>query len=433
MIWQDFMFACSLYPSNKEFLENVSIEVTEQINRLFNYSSIVLYAGNNENEEALSSWPEVTLENRDRLLIDYHKLYYDTIYDLFQKYDNTRPFWPSSPSNGLNIWGNSQDQTQGDMHYWRVWHGNMPFSEYLKIIPRFCSEFGFQSIPSIETLLPFVDDDELNLTSPSIEFRQRSPAAGNKCILEHISKEFRVPNGFENYIYISQVLQLMSIKTACEHWRRTKECDGILYWQLNDIWPGFSWSSLEFNGKWKLLHYGVKKFFDPILICSFYQKGLIDVWICNDTLEKKNGIVKLEILSWETEKVIETIQFEESIESQSKKMVWKKNINDIIKDFEEEKYLMNLSFLDSSNYLFFCNVKKIKLKKPTYYYEKVKSGNEIKLLIKSNVFCPFVYVKTKNGNLLNDNGFHLFGNIQELQMNQEEELEIKSIYDSYKC
>lgn len=423
------MFACSLYPSNKEFLENVTHEVIEQIDRLFNYASIVLYAGNNENEEALSSWPEVTKENRDRLLIDYHKLYLDTIYELFQKYDNTRPYWPSSPSNGINEWGNSQDQTKGDMHYWKVWHGNCQFSEYLKIIPRFCSEFGFQSIPSFETLENFIEKDELNLTSPSIEFRQRSPAAGNKCILEHISREFRVPNGFKNYIYISQVLQLMSIKTACEHWRRTKECDGILYWQLNDIWPGLSWSSLESNGRWKLLHYGAKKFYDPILICSFYQKGIIDVWICNDTLNSIKGDVKLEIFSWENEKSIKKFEWNEKVDPQARKLIWKKNINDFIQDFQEDKYLMKLSFLESENYLFFCNMKKIKLKKPKYEIEYIKEKENTRIKLKSNVFAPFVYVNHIN---VSDNGFHLFGNEKELIIPGEiNQIEIQSLYESY--
>jgi beta-mannosidase len=233
LLWHDMMFACSLYPSNPSFLSSVRIEIQQQIRRIQHHACIALYAGNNENEEALHGWPDAQDPNhKQKYVIDYYKLYYDTIYDVIQTEDPSRPYLPSSPTNGLNEWGNPQDLTRGDAHYWAVWHQNKPFSTYRTVTPRFSSEFGFQSIPSVETLQPYVNGD-LNITSPSIEFRQRSYMVGNKCILEHMTREFRLPKDFLSTVYLSQVNQALAIKTACEHWRRQKAvCSGALYWQV---------------------------------------------------------------------------------------------------------------------------------------------------------------------------------------------------------
>lgn len=234
LLWHDMMFACSLYPSDAKFLSSVRTEIQQQVRRIQHHPCIALYAGNNENEEALYSWPDAQDDtHRQKYLIDYYKLYYDTIYEILKQEDPLRPYLPSSPTNGLNAWGFPQDLTRGDAHYWSVWHKNMPFSTYRTVTPRFSSEFGFQSIPSISLLKQYVGS-EMNITSPAIEFRQRSFAVGNKCILEHMTREFRLPKDFASTVYLSQVNQAIAIKTACEHWRRQKEiCSGTLYWQVS--------------------------------------------------------------------------------------------------------------------------------------------------------------------------------------------------------
>jgi beta-mannosidase len=150
------------------------------------------------------------------------------------------------------------NEQSADIHYWGVWHGGKSYDAYLEVKPRFCSEFGFQSFPSIQTLKDAFSDhsEEMNLSSPEIEFRQRSPVQGNKAILEHIIKQFRLPKNFEHFVNVSQLLQALSIKAAVEHWRRCKPYTmGTIYWQLNDIWPGASWSSLEYQGRWKMFVY----------------------------------------------------------------------------------------------------------------------------------------------------------------------------------
>nr|CAG4708903.1 unnamed protein product [Naegleria fowleri] len=331
LLWHDFMFACSLYPSDEKFLKSCRVEVVQQLRHLQPHPCIALFAGNNENEEALLSWPEcINSDCKQRLFVDYHKLYYDTIYDVVSKelcYNsskfNTPPFWPSSPSNGIMKYGNPQDLTQGDAHYWAVWHGGKPFSNYLTVIPRFSSEFGFQSLPGFETLAQFIlerndhseeSERDLNITSPVMESRQRS-YVGNKCILEHISREFRFPKTFKDLVYLSQVNQALAIKTACEHWRRQlKICSGALYWQLNDIWPGNSWSSLEWNGTWKLLQYFSKDFFAPYLFSIASSKmskienhesdasEQLDFWFTSDSNQHSSiqfKSLKIQMISFE--------------------------------------------------------------------------------------------------------------------------------------
>eukprot|EP01080_Neovahlkampfia_damariscottae_P007305 gene7305-11624_t len=436
MIWQDFCFACSLYPSNENFLQNVQQEIVYQVDRLYNNPSIVVYAGNNENEEAFSSWEEINDQNKPRLLIDYHKLFYDTIYETFKKQDDSRPFWPSSPSNGLYKWGNAGDITQGDVHYWGVWHGNKPFSEYLKIIPRFCSEFGFQSMPSFEVISSYLDPEEdFNLTSPGFEFRQRSPLVGNRAILEHITREFRIPIGFESMIFVSQLSQALAIKTASEHWRRIKECDGILFWQLNDIWPGMSWSSINYGGKWKILQYFVRDFFSPVLVSPFISKNRIQIFVINDTLSEIKDELIVEIHSLADNRIIEVIKIDLKINPQSKNSYWDMDLNAVLSKWKlnETNCFLTAKFQNSFNFLFFCELKKLKLQKPKYEMNDLKSeNNKISFKLSSNLYTPFVYLQTKG--IVNENGFHLFGDSKEIQIEgitSTNEIQILSLRDTY--
>ncbi|ELR17078.1 betamannosidase [Acanthamoeba castellanii str. Neff] len=351
MVLHDFMFACSLYPTTKAFLQNVEKEVQYQLRRLSRHCSIVLWYGNNENEEALDFWEE-SRSNRDLYVCDYFKLYYDTVHATYALEDphGTIPFWPSSPSNGMHKWGKAGDHSKGDSHYWAVWHSNKPFSEYLKVCPRFCSEFGFQSFPSVPTLRQVIADpdedfnterDPVQVTSAAMEFRQRSPAMGNKAILEHICRQFKMPNSFENFVYVSQVLQALSIKTASEHWRRCKPtCMGVVYWQLNDIWQGPSWSSIEYDGRWKVLQYYARHFFAPLLVSSLETTdGEVEVWVTSDLASTLALTLTVQLWTWHGKQIG---QWHESLKAEPhcSKAVWKRKVKDLLKTnslYEEEK------------------------------------------------------------------------------------------------
>ncbi len=310
MVWQEFMFACSLYPATPDFLANVREEATHQVKRLRDYACIVLWCGNNENVGALK-WSKLARDNRDRYVVEYDRLFEGTIGKVLDECDPTRAYWPSSPSAGRNDYTDCwEEDSRGDMHYWHVWHGDHPFEAYYDVTPRFCSEFGFQSFPSMDAIRTYASPDQFNLTGPVMEFHQRSHI-GNTKIIQTFARYFRMPEGFENQVYLSQVQQAVAIKTAVEYWRHLRPvCMGALYWQLNDVWPVCSWASLEYGGKWKPLHYMARRFFAPVLLAAHQtREGLVEVWLTNDTRAPVKAKATLQVMNF-AGKVLKKIPLE---------------------------------------------------------------------------------------------------------------------------
>ena len=284
LIWHDFMFACSTYPADSEFLDNVRLEVRHQVRRLSHHPAIALWCGNNENLGAIT-WYEESRKNRDLYVVDYDRLNEGTVGDEVRKNDSSRLWWSSSPCSGDDDFAdNWHSDGRGDMHYWSVWHEKKPFEAYYDITPRFVSEFGYQSLPSLSETKSFADPaKDFNITSPVFEFHQRSPG-GNSIIFENFARYFRVPSKFADTLYLSQVQQALAIKTAVDYWRSLRPvCMGAIIWQLNDLWPVSSWSSIEYSGKWKLLHYASKQFFAPIGISLYKKNDSIKCFVINDT------------------------------------------------------------------------------------------------------------------------------------------------------
>jgi beta-mannosidase len=267
MVWQDFMFSCNLYPCTDDFLENVDKEVDYQVRRLSSHPSIVLWCGDNELVGALT-WFKEPLENRDRYLVAYDRLN-RTIETALKKAAPEAIWWPSSPASGYLDYGDAwHADGSGDMHYWSVWHENKSFDNYRSIRPRFCSEFGFQSYTSMNVIRSYADEKDMNISSPVIEHHQKN-VGGNERIAGTMFRYFRFPGSFDNFVYLSQVQQALAIKTAVEFWRSLKpHCMGTLYWQLNDTWPVASWSSLDYGGSWKALHYLARRFFQPVSVAA---------------------------------------------------------------------------------------------------------------------------------------------------------------------
>lgn len=298
LVWQDFMFSCALYPSQQWFLSEVREEVQAQTRRLMRHPSVALWCGNNENIGALG-WYEVSRANPGRYIIDFDRLNDGVISKEVAKIDDSRVFWPSSPAAGEGDFSdNWHDDSSGDMHYWSVWHEGKPFAAYLDVTPRFCSEFGFQSFPSMPTLRSFAADDQLNPTAPQMEHHQRAPR-GNTVVVETISRYFRFPFDFADFVYLSQVQQAMAIDTAVSYWRSKRPTSmGALYWQLNDLWPVVSWSSIEYDGRWKLLHYEARRFFAPLRVACFVRDGQVEAHLLNDTAHSFSGTLTLRGLDW---------------------------------------------------------------------------------------------------------------------------------------
>ncbi|MFK7992613.1 MAG: glycoside hydrolase family 2 protein [Granulosicoccus sp.] len=266
LVWQDFMFSCNHYPAtNPDWIASVRTEATQQVRRLSRFASVVLWCGDNELVGALQWW-EVTRTHRDRYLANYVRLN-TALEEIVAREVPQTSWWPSSPSQGLLDYADGwKSDVAGDMHFWDVWHEAKPFSAYQEIRPRFCSEFGFQSFSSMPMIRAFAEEEDCNVSSRVVAVHQRNEG-GNARIVETLVRYFRFPDSFERTVFLSQCQQAMAIRTGVEYWRSLKpHCMGTLYWQLNDTWPVASWSSLEYGGAWKLLHYAARRFYSDVML-----------------------------------------------------------------------------------------------------------------------------------------------------------------------
>lgn len=267
LIWHDFMFSCMSYPSDRAFLDSVELEITQQVRRLSHHASIALWCGDNEVIGSLNWYPE-TKADPGRYLANYDRLN-SLLHRIVEDEDPVRRFWPSSPSLGyLDFSDGWHSDTRGDLHYWDVWHSAKSFDAYRSVNPRFASEFGFQSFTSMNVIETFSEPKDRNPSSPVMENHQRNNG-GNARIIETMTRYFRFPRDFEQMVFLSQIQQGLAIKTAIEYWRSTKpRCMGTLYWQINDIWPVASWSSLDYGGQWKLMHYMARRFYNLVNVVA---------------------------------------------------------------------------------------------------------------------------------------------------------------------
>lgn len=272
VVWQDFMFACAVYELTPEFEANIRQEFIDNIKRLRHHASLGLWCGNNEMEQFVferNSWLTKASEVRD-----YFLMFERIIPEIVHKYDPQAFYWPASPSSGGCL-DEPNDPNRGDVHYWAVWHGNKPFSEYRKFFFRYASEFGFQAFPSMKTIETFTDDpDDFNAFSYICEKHQRQNSANGK-IMGYMQQTYKYPSSFDTFIYASQLLQADAIRYGVEHFRRNRgRCMGTVYWQLNDCWPVVSWSSVDYEGRLKALHYYAKRFFAPMML-SCEEQGMM--------------------------------------------------------------------------------------------------------------------------------------------------------------
>lgn len=281
LLWQDLMYACNIYDLNDAFIANIEQETRDNLRRFRNHACLALISGNNEMETAWLYW-EQTKYHSASLKRDYLIQFEYILPRVVKEIAPDTFYWPSSPSSG----GSFDDpgaEGRGDAHYWDVWHGQKPFSDYLKYYFRFCSEFGFQSLPPMKTIESFTEPADRNLFSEVMESHQKNPAANGK-ILYYLSETFRYPYKLEGLVFLSQILQGYAMKVATEHWRRNRgRCMGSIYWQFNDNWPVASWSSVDYYGRYKALHYMARVFCSPVA-GSIQKKGTkMSFWISNET------------------------------------------------------------------------------------------------------------------------------------------------------
>jgi beta-mannosidase len=291
LVWQDFMFSCSVYPMDTEaFLDNVRVEVRENVRRLRHRACLALWCGNNEMEVGWAGWGWDKPETQS-LRTGYVRFFHDLLPAWVAADDPDLPYWPSSPSSGLPIEIPNSDSL-GDTHLWNVWHALKPFEEYRTHHSRFVSEFGFQSLPALATVATYAEPLHHNMTSYIMEHHQRN-RGGNGRIIGYLTDHFRLPKDFDFLVYLTQTLQAEAMRVGVEHWRRHRgRCSGALYWQLNDTWPVASWASLDYFGRWKALQYASKRFFAPVALSIFDERDQCDIYVVNDTVSDWVGEVR---------------------------------------------------------------------------------------------------------------------------------------------
>ena len=307
LVWQDFMFAGSMYPADSSFLENVKEEATQQVQRLRNHPCLALWCGNNEVSEAWHNWGwqkqyRISPSDSAKIWQGYISLFENLLPSVVSKEDSARAYWPSSPLNG---WGRKASMTEGDSHYWGVWWGKEPFDVYTEKVPRFMSEYGFQGFPYPETVERFSSIEDRTPDSTELKCHQKHPV-GYETIDEYLERENLHPKTLLDKIYLSQLLQAKGMGMAMEAHRRAKpNCMGTLFWQLNDCWPVVSWSAIDFYGNPKAVYYTAKHAFADVLVSPLEKDGKLSAWIVSDRQSNFDATLSAKLMTFFGETIAE--------------------------------------------------------------------------------------------------------------------------------
>lgn len=431
MVWQDFMFANIVTIWEGEEKENMTGEVLQLTHRLRNHPCIAILCGNNETE--MMVWDSMEPKYKEMYIRQYEV-------DMKEIVNKEAPhifYWPSSPSSTGSM-RDVENMSIGDTHDWNVWHGKKPFTYFRSTFPRFNSEFGLQSFPCMKTIETFTLPEDRNIFSYVMEGHQKS-LSGNEYINYYISQYFKFPVNFEALIYLSQAIQLEGIRYGVEHWRRNRNdqhCMGALFWQVNDCWPVASWSSIDYFGRWKALHYGAKRFFEPILVSACEEGCSVELHVTNETLVESNGV-----LTWRLCHVEHGILKEDSIDCQIGRLhsdcIRKLDFSDILITKEDKRsYYLSYSYQSEgvtvgSGTVIFSPAKHFDFREPHILCEKI---DDRRYRLTSDQFCKFVEVTFEEDVILSDNFFDLVPGAEKIIETERAvagEPKIYSLYNSF--
>ena len=442
IVWQDFMFACCTYDLTKEFEATITQEFIDNVKRIRHHASLGLWCGNNEMEmflqENAAAWCK-----KPSQFSDYIKMYEYIIPKVLEVYDPDTFYWPASPSSGGSF-DAPNDENRGDVHYWDVWHGNKPITEFRKFYFRYLSEFGFQSFPSLKTVETFTEPQDRNIFSYVMEKHQRNQSANGK-IMNYLGQTFLYPNDFDTLLYASQLLQAEAMRYGVEHFRRNRgRCMGTVIWQLNDCWPVASWAMIDYEGRWKAVQYYAKRFFAPLMIsCQeegtltqntnvnaepFELKKSVTFCVANETMEEKQVQVV-----WRLCKADGTVEREEKQELTVPALssVWTEKTEFPEADIHEEYVcyeLLEKGERVSYGSVLFCAPKHFHFRDPKL---TVKAEGEY-LIVTSDAYARRVEIKNEEDRLLlEDNYFDMQPGTRKIRVlsGNTEGLKIRSVYD----
>ncbi len=306
MVWQDFQFGNDWQPGTYAFKQNIEAEAEDQVRRLRDHPSIVLWSGNNETEIAMGWAPrdKMPLDIKSQMWQDYLTEFSGILNRVVARLNPETPYWPSSPSADYEEL--SDHYQSGDAHIWDVWHGRVPFSTYETHHARFVTEYGFQSFPELKTVEAFtLPEDRANIFTPVMLNHQKNNE-GNDIIHNYLLKDYAEPKDFASFLYVSQVLQAEGIKIGAEHFRRSRpETMGSIFWQLNDCWPVASWSSIDYFGRWKALQYYAKRFYAPLLVSPHVEDGAVKVYIVSDKVKAEAATLRVRLMDFDGKVLLE--------------------------------------------------------------------------------------------------------------------------------
>ncbi len=356
MVWQDFMFACSMYPSEGAYLENVKYEAIDNIKRLRNHPSISVWCGNNEAYDGWFGWgrrEDYTKQNPEYARImwkQYADLFHKLLPDMVAQYAPESFYWPSSP---YGLPGQGCDDKHGDRHYWGVWHGKHPIAQYNTEKSRFFSEYGFQSFPEFESVKIYAPKKEdWAITSEVMMEHQRAGTYANNLIEEYLLNEYQKPKDFESFLYMNQVLQGDAIKIAMEaHRRNMPYCMGTLFWQHNDCWPVASWSSRDYYGRWKAQHYFAREAYKDVLVSPIAKDDKLDIYIVSDRLTESKGTLNLKIIKLDGH-IIDSRKLNITIPKNTSKNVFTASVNDLLKGTAKNDVVIHAELTDNKGNIY---------------------------------------------------------------------------------
>lgn len=417
MVWQDFMFACSIYPTEGELLENIKQEAIYNIKRLRNHPSIALWCGNNECLEAWFGWGWKEQYHKQnpayeaKIWKQYEDLFHKLLPELVAGYHTESFYWPSSP---FARYDGTSDRTKGDRHYWGVWHSRKPISEYNNERSRFFSEYGFQSFPEFESVKRYAPyEKDWAITSETMMAHQRGGAHANNLIETYLLSEYQQPKDFESFLYMNLVLQGDAVKTAIEaHRRDMPYCMGSLFWQHNDCWPVASWSSRDYYGRWKAQHYFAREAFKDILVSPIAKEGKLDVYIISDRRESIKGQLKVHVYKLDGT-LIHKADKNVSIPANASKVAYTEETDRLLHGTAKEDVVISALFTDSKgvtyqNNYFLLKQKDIRFPKANIQYYVVATEGGFEVELESDQFARAVFISIGDPDgFLHDNYFDL--------------------------
>lgn len=443
IVWQDLMFACGVYDvNNPRFYENIAEEVRDNLKRIRHHASLGLVCGNNEMEWGFLEW---SIPQTEEMRVEYLKQYEALFPALMAEVCPYVDYWPASPSSGGNF-DDPNAENRGDVHYWQVWHGNKPFTEFRRHYFRFLSEFGFESFPALKTVKTFTTEEDRNIFSPVMEDHQRCEG-GNGKILSYLAQYFRCPKDFDALLYVSQLSQAEAMRYAIEHLRRHRgRCMGATYWQFNDNWPVASWSSIDYFGRWKALQYVVKRAYDHVLISCEEEETAASIHLSNEHNHAIAGMLVWQLLTLSGE-IIAQDQRRVEVAALSSARVFALDFSKELAGAHRRERYLSFSYFDEREQVarrgtaVFVPYKHLRLQNPVLKAALSKGNGVYEIAVTAAAFAKFVMLDLTHADVIfSDNYFDLdAGETRLLTVLQEEidlqtlqsQLVLRSLFDSF--